>query len=52
MLVALARRIEGEISDADVLARYGGEEMAVVLPETDEQGAAAAAETICGIVRG
>lgn len=51
VLVALARRLEGEIRDVDVLARYGGEEMVVVLPETDEQGAAAAAERICGSVR-
>lgn len=51
VLVALARRIEGEIRDVDVLARYGGEEMVVVLPETDEPGAQAAAQRICASVR-
>ena len=52
VLVGLARRIEREIRDVDVLARYGGEEMVVVLPETDEEGAIAAAARICGAVRG
>ncbi|MBN4665777.1 diguanylate cyclase [Pandoraea nosoerga] len=33
-------------SDADMAARYGGEEFAVVLPDTDAQGAAAMAEQV------
>jgi diguanylate cyclase (GGDEF)-like protein len=31
----------------DVVARYGGEELAVLLPDTDERGAAQIAHTIC-----
>ncbi|MGB9376399.1 MAG: sensor domain-containing diguanylate cyclase [Mycobacteriales bacterium] len=51
VLVALARRIELEIRDVDVLSRYGGEEMVVVLPETGLQGAGPAADRICQRVR-
>ena len=36
---------------ADVASRYGGEEFALILPETDTEGATALAESICGMVR-
>ncbi|GJQ57181.1 MAG: hypothetical protein HKUEN07_37500 [Rhodocyclaceae bacterium] len=33
--------------DTDLLARYGGEELAVILPDTDGEGSAAVAERVC-----
>jgi diguanylate cyclase (GGDEF)-like protein len=35
-----------EARETDLCARYGGEEMAVILPETDARGALAMAERI------
>lgn len=37
---------------ADIVARYGGEEMALILPETDHQGAYEVAETLRVAVHG
>ena len=51
VLVELAERIRGLVRDVDILARYGGEELVVVLPETDEAGAVQAAERIRRAVR-
>jgi diguanylate cyclase (GGDEF)-like protein len=51
VLVELAGRIRAQVRDVDTVARYGGEEIVVVLPETDEAGAAQAAERICDAVR-
>ena len=51
VLVELAARIQGEVRDVDTVARYGGEELVVVLPETDEAGAAQLTERICQVVR-
>jgi diguanylate cyclase (GGDEF)-like protein len=51
VLVELAGRIRGEVRDVDTVARYGGEEVVVILPETDEAGAAQAADRICDAVR-
>lgn len=36
---------------ADIVARYGGEEFAVVLPDTDTEGATAVGELLCDAVR-
>ncbi|MFP5218843.1 MAG: diguanylate cyclase, partial [Actinomycetes bacterium] len=52
VLVELARRIEAQVRDVDTVARYGGEELVVVLPETDEEGAELAAERIRAAVAG
>jgi len=51
VLVEIAARIKGQVRDVDTVARYGGEEIVVILPETDEAGAAQAAERICDAVR-
>lgn len=46
VLREVARLIRGNLRDVDVAARYGGEEMAVILPETDAAGARIVAERI------
>jgi diguanylate cyclase (GGDEF)-like protein len=51
VLVELADRVRREVRDVDTVARYGGEELVVVLPETDQQGAEQAAERILAAVR-
>ncbi|MBK5306051.1 MAG: diguanylate cyclase [Frankiaceae bacterium] len=51
VLVELAARVRSQVRDVDTVARYGGEEVVVILPETDEPGAAQAAERICDAVR-
>lgn len=51
VLVELAQRLRGVVRDVDTVARYGGEEFVVLLPETDETGAAQAAERLCEAVR-
>ena len=51
VLTEVAHTIDGSIrADIDVLARFGGEEFVVVLPETDPLGAFAAAEKIRELV--
>lgn len=51
VLIELAGRIRAEARDVDTVARYGGEEIVVVLPETDEAGARQAAERFCAAIR-
>lgn len=46
VLRRVARIAQTQARDADIVARYGGEEMALVLPETDARGALAIAERI------
>lgn len=46
------KKVSSELSrhiqrPADLLARFGGEEFVILLPETDEQGALRVAENIC-----
>jgi diguanylate cyclase (GGDEF)-like protein/hemerythrin-like metal-binding protein len=46
VLVGVARLIEGNIRESDLLARWGGEEFVVVATMTDGQGAARLAEKL------
>ncbi len=51
VLVEVARRARGGVRDTDLLARWGGEEFAVLLPETDARGALVCAEKLLEAVR-
>jgi diguanylate cyclase (GGDEF)-like protein len=46
VIVAVARLCETQTRDSDVAARIGGEEFAVILPETNLDDARAAAERL------
>lgn len=46
VLRLLGRVLQKATRDTDFLTRYGGEEMAIILPETDGEGAAQAAERV------
>lgn len=46
LLVAVVKNIQGQLRHTDVLARYGGDEFIVLLPETPAAGALDVAERI------
>ncbi len=46
VLIALAKRIRDQLRGSDLAARYGGEEIAVLLPQTDHHNASLLAERI------
>jgi len=46
VLRGIAALAQKQARETDIVARYGGEEMALILPETDAQGAHAIAERI------
>ena len=46
VLAHFAKLLDGKRRESDVVARIGGEEFALLLPETDIEGAAAAAEHV------
>ncbi len=50
VLKEMAKRLLGRIRKEELLARYGGEEFAVVLPETNHEGALQFAEAIRRLV--
>ncbi|BBD10069.1 sensor domain-containing diguanylate cyclase [Desulfovibrio ferrophilus] len=49
-LVELACLLKDNIRSMDLLARYGGEEFALIIPETDLEGANCVASKLCSIV--
>jgi len=51
VLVEVARACERALRDEDVLGRVGGEEFAVLLPETDEDGALKVLSRLCADIR-
>lgn len=51
VLAEFAQRIRYEIREVDVAFRQGGEEFALLLPETDEIGGIAVAERLCEAIR-
>jgi len=51
VLIELAARVRAEVRDVDTVSRYGGEEIVVILPETDEPGSRLTAERLCEAVR-
>jgi two-component system cell cycle response regulator len=51
VLVEVAARVRSVIREVDILARYGGEEMLLILPETDLAGAQLLAERVLDTVR-
>ena len=50
VLRAVARACEGALRDSDLLARWGGEELLAILPETDRAAALGVAERLRGAV--
>lgn len=50
LLVSLAQRIQAQLRDTDILARFGGDEFVALLPETPEHGALDVAERIRAVV--
>ncbi len=50
VLITVADLIQLNVRPVDVVCRYGGEELAVILPETDKNGAYTLAERIRGTV--
>ena len=51
-LAELATAMRGAVRDIDIVCRYGGEEFAILLPETDGEGAFVVAEKVREAVAG
>ena len=47
ILQEVSQIVRSSIRTVDLAARYGGEEFAIILPETDQDGAAMFAERVC-----
>ncbi|MOA30022.1 putative diguanylate cyclase YcdT [compost metagenome] len=46
MIKLVAKTIKASVREEDIAARYGGEEMLVLMPETDTEGALKMAERV------
>ncbi|WP_323796476.1 diguanylate cyclase [Nisaea sp.] len=51
VLIQLVKLLEGQVRQLDTVARIGGEEFAVLLPETGKKEAMVSAERLLGVVR-
>ena len=51
VLVEVARRLTGNLREVDLVARIGGEEFLVAMPETTLEAARIAAERLCDVVQ-
>lgn len=50
-LRAIADAVAGAVRDTDIVARYGGEEIAIILPATACEGAVETAEKLLSVIR-
>jgi diguanylate cyclase (GGDEF)-like protein len=50
LLRQIAEILRQNIRQSDIAGRYGGEEFAVILPETDKESAAVLAQRLCEVV--
>lgn len=51
VLTGVASHLQGMMRQHDILSRIGGEEFAIILPETDAEGACVLANRLCESVR-
>ena len=52
VLSGVASRLSARLREVDLAVRYGGEEFAILLPQTPKEGATVVAERIAAVVRG
>ena len=50
VLRQVARTLKKNVKNSDIVCRYGGEEMSVILPHTDNQAATVVAQNLCKAV--